>query len=412
MLPESFGMCDRMAGERTNEGTVQKFSLSLCALGVHLALASGCASSDDQGYDYGDGASADTGSLESDGATDALGLPDAYTPPFDATSNDATANDATLDDAASNDATFHDAPSNDAPSNDAPPAEPDAPFDAGTDAGEPDAALPPLIGAWTFDEGTGTSSADLSGNGHPAVFSGGASWGPGKSGTGLLLDGLTGYADVGVTLIDTTKSFSVLSWAQFITVSAWEVTASEDDVTGSLFGLKLRGDNNLYDFDTETSDVMTPGFVVAASSSSGVASAWVHLAGVYDATGSGSLTLYVNGALQARTAVNQVLLAATGHFVIGRGLYNAALGSYVHGTIDDVGVYEGALTAGQVAAIYASGFSLLDAGVGPEDAGVDSTAPPPDASEGDGSSEGDSSSDASGANGETDSAITDSAAGG
>src|ERR1700683_2131135 len=78
------------------------------------------------------------------------------------------------------------------------------------DAAESDAEASALIGKWNFDEGTGTTSADLSGHGHPATFVGGASWASaGKEGTGLALDGATGYADVGVSLIDTAQSFTV-----------------------------------------------------------------------------------------------------------------------------------------------------------------------------------------------------------
>jgi hypothetical protein len=226
---------------------------------------------------------------------------------------------------------------------------------SGSDAGDDAASPPAIIGAWNFDEGTGTSSADLSGNGHPAVFAGGASWGPGKEGTGLALNGTTGYADVGVTLVDTTKSFSVVSWASLTAINSWEIAVSEDDVTGSLFGLKLRGDGtNDFDFDVETSDVMNPGFVVAQSTSTAQATVWTHLAGVYDASGSGALKVYVNGALQANAAVGQSLLAATGHLVIGRGLYNGVTGSFLNGTLDEVAVYSGALSDAQVAAIYAA----------------------------------------------------------
>jgi hypothetical protein len=112
----------------------------------------------------------------------------------------------------------------------------------------------------------------------PAAFAGGASWGTGKEGTGLALDGASGYADIGLTLVDTTRSFTVLSWATFASVGSWEAAVSEDDVNGSLFGLKLRGDGtNQFDFDVETSDVMNPGFVVAQSTSTAQASTWVPL---------------------------------------------------------------------------------------------------------------------------------------
>jgi hypothetical protein len=280
----------------------------------------------------------DTGASGEDASPDAS--PDATT---DASGADAGTEDAATEDAAAEDAALEDAAT-------------DA-SDAATSASDASdaASSPALIGAWNFDEGTGTSSADLSGNGHAAVFVGGASWGTGKEGTGLALDGSTGYADVGLTLINTTQSFSVVSWANLIVVNNWEVAASEDDVNGSLFGLKLRGDgSNQFDFDAETSDALSPGFVVAQSTTTATANVWVHLAGVYDASGTGTMKLYVNGSLEASSAVGQSLIGATGHFVIGRGLYNDGKGSFVNGTLDEVAVYGGALTDAQVAAIYTS----------------------------------------------------------
>jgi hypothetical protein len=210
------------------------------------------------------------------------------------------------------------------------------------------------IGQWTFDEGTGASSADLSGHGHPAVLMGGASWtNAGKEGAGLALDGVSGYADVGVTLVDTTSSFTVAVWADLAALGAWNIALSEDDVNGSLFGLKLRGDgSDQFDFDVELTDGTSPAFVVAQSTSTAQVSTWVHLAGVRDTGGGGAVKLYVNGALQANAALGQALLAASGHFVIGRGLYNGASGSYFHGTLDEIAVYDVALTDAQVATIY------------------------------------------------------------
>jgi hypothetical protein len=234
------------------------------------------------------------------------------------------------------------------------------PVDAGqpspADAGPVDAGpiTATLLGKWTFDEGTGTSSADLSGNGHPATFVGGASWAAaGKEGTGLALDGATGYADTGVTLIDTSQSFSVLAWIKLNQVNAWEIAASQDDVNGSLFGLKLRGDStDAFDFDIETNDSTSPGFVVSQSVTTAASQTWYHLAGVYNSASGGTLKIYVNGALQANAAVQQAVLASTGHFVMGRGLFSGAKGSWLNGTIDEVEVYGGPLSDAQVSAVY------------------------------------------------------------
>jgi parallel beta-helix repeat protein len=51
-------------------------------------------------------------------------------------------------------------------------------------------AIPSLIASYGFGEGTGTTVADLSGNGHTATFNGSVAWGTGKGGAGGVV--LTG----------------------------------------------------------------------------------------------------------------------------------------------------------------------------------------------------------------------------
>jgi hypothetical protein len=310
-------------------------SSGLLTLG--LVVTAGCARGGDANYGAFDEGGADIVSALEAAASDAQSGPDS--------TDDGVTDDGVVD--AQGDA--GDSEALDAGSSEGSFADAAADGDSGT-------ALPSPIGEWKFDEGSGPSSADLSGHGHAAVLSGGASWAAqGKEGTGLALDGVNGYAEVGVTLVDTTASFSVLAWANLASISSWEVVSSEDDVTGSLFGLKLRGDGSQqFDFDVETSDVSTPPFVVAQSTSVAQLNTWVHLAGVYDASGSGALKVYVNGALQANAVVGKALPAATGHFLIGRGLYNGVTGSYVDGIVDEVAVYGVALADAQVAAIYAA----------------------------------------------------------
>ena len=60
-----------------------------------------------------------------------------------------------------------------------------------------------------------------------------------------------------------------------------------------------------------------------------------------------------DGALQAGAALGMPVLGASGHLVIGRGLYNSVNGSFFKGTLDGIVVYEGAMSDAQVAALYA-----------------------------------------------------------
>jgi hypothetical protein len=53
-----------------------------------------------------------------------------------------------------------------------------------------------LVGQWKFDEGSGTTAYDSSGNGHDGTLVGGATWADGRFGGGIELDGTSGYVEV------------------------------------------------------------------------------------------------------------------------------------------------------------------------------------------------------------------------
>ena len=69
------------------------------------------------------------------------------------------------------------------------------------------------VGVWKLDEGSGTRVADSSGSGNNGVLSGGVSWVPGISGSGLGFDGSTGEVKI--------NDNTVLEPAATVTVSAW-----------------------------------------------------------------------------------------------------------------------------------------------------------------------------------------------
>ncbi|TCO55046.1 concanavalin A-like lectin/glucanase superfamily protein [Actinocrispum wychmicini] len=78
------------------------------------------------------------------------------------------------------------------------------------------AQAPALLDAsWSFDEGSGTATADSSGNGHSGRLTGGVSWQPGRRGAGsLTLDGATGSVRVDQPMIHTEDNFTVAAWVR------------------------------------------------------------------------------------------------------------------------------------------------------------------------------------------------------
>lgn len=70
-----------------------------------------------------------------------------------------------------------------------------------------------LLGWWRFAEGTGTTVADSSGNGHGLTAHGSISWTGGlRFGGGVQLDGATQWLSTAQSVLRTDESFSVAAW--------------------------------------------------------------------------------------------------------------------------------------------------------------------------------------------------------
>jgi len=83
---------------------------------------------------------------------------------------------------------------------------------------------------------------------------------------------------------------------------------------------------------------------------------WTHLAGTWDG---GTLSLYINGTLDQQAAVDTVAWDSGCAFHIG-GVYDpegdcAYVGQFFNGLIDEVSLYDRALFAGEINAIYLAG---------------------------------------------------------
>jgi alpha-L-arabinofuranosidase len=213
------------------------------------------------------------------------------------------------------------------------------------------AQLPNPVGYIPFDEGTGATAHDAAGSNN-ATLMGGAGWTTGIVGPfALSLPGTSGsYADIPADVVSTTKSFTVCAWVNFTNVSGYQTFVSEDAGYQSAFFLQKRADSNTFTFTMNTGATSGPGTTVFADSGiTPAAGTWYHVTGVYDA-GSGSLSVYVNGALAGQNfAVSPS--PAVGHTGIGHGQYNNGYTDWVNGAIDDVRFYSGVLSAADILAI-------------------------------------------------------------
>jgi hypothetical protein len=212
----------------------------------------------------------------------------------------------------------------------------------------------------TFDEGSGTVGHDTSGNNNDATLLGGAGWTTGLVGPAALnLTGAAGaYADIPRDVVDTTKSFTVAAWVKLNSLGGFQTFVSEDSGFQATFFLQKRGDTNTFTFTQPFGAAGGPGVAVYPDSGmTPTVGTWYHVTGVYDAT-QRSASIYVNGVL-AGQVYSVSPSPANGHTGIGNGQYNNSYVDWVNGSIDDVRLYQAALTPDQILAIARIGDPSL-----------------------------------------------------
>ena len=193
----------------------------------------------------------------------------------------------------------------------------------------------------------------------------------------------------GVPAVDVTGSYSVSAWVTLTNTSNFRTVVGGEGANISSFFLQKRGDGpNAWSFTTIGSDATSAPACIAPppvpidggpaqSPVSPQANVQYHLVGTADST-TGVHLLYVNGVESGRAncAVGPSW-ADTGILGIGHGIFNTGRVDNVAGSIAEVGVINRALTAAEVAALYAHGrigMPTPDAGT---DTGVDAPADAP-----------------------------------
>ena len=194
--------------------------------------------------------------------------------------------------------------------------------------------LPGLVAAYAFDEGSG-SSAGASGAGSVGTISG-ATWNTGgRYGKALSFDGVNDWVTVADSnALDLTTGMTLEAWVRPAAAGGWRTVM-----------LKERGADLAYALYSNSSANRPNGYAGAYSIDGTAALAqnsWTHLALTYDRV---NLRLYVNGVQVGAQPTTFTMVASTGSLRIGG---NNVWGEYFGGLIDEVRVYNRALTATEV----------------------------------------------------------------
>lgn len=200
-----------------------------------------------------------------------------------------------------------------------------------------------LIGHWKLNETSGTSAADSSIAAHAATLQGNPTWTPsGQADGALTFDGNGDYAPVvGTESSHLTGGFTISAWIKTTTTSSRMIVAKHE--TGLQTGWFLNLKNGYAVFYVNGEDGRLTGDSSLADGQ------WHHLAGTYDGLNE---ILYVDGQSVASDSVvyantNSQPWIIGGAKASGSSSYNSFLGS-----LDDIQLYDTALTAGNIAYLF------------------------------------------------------------
>ncbi len=208
------------------------------------------------------------------------------------------------------------------------------------------------IAKWKVDEESGATAFDASGNGHHASLFGGPARVPGVSGRALEFDAQDDGASAGTNLLSDRSAFTLTAWIRP------RATAALQGIVGQNDAIEL--------------GFISPGNIQIRTSGGGkltvpypfAMNEWHHVA----ATGDGErLRVYYDGVLASFAPTPTSSYGASPYPLRfgGGGIFDESWGAF-HGTIDDVRVFDAALSPESIALIAtappANSPPLVDAG--------------------------------------------------
>ena len=207
------------------------------------------------------------------------------------------------------------------------------------------AAAPPtppgLVGAWAFDEGAGTTTADASGRGNAGTVVG-ASWTTqGRYGNALSFNGSSSMIRVADSAsLDLTTAMTLSAWIRpTASQGGWRTILQRE--TDAYF---LNASNDTGPLRPSGGGTLGGTTQILSGPTASPVDAWTHVALTYD---NATLKLFVNGTqVASRTTIGAIQATDSPLWIGGNNPY----GEFFQGLIDEVRVYDRGLTQADIQA--------------------------------------------------------------
>jgi alpha-L-fucosidase len=201
-----------------------------------------------------------------------------------------------------------------------------------------------LVAYYPFNGNAG----DSSGNGNNGTANGGASYVTGKVGQAISLDGVNGYVSVNDSSTLEMTNFTVAMWVNLTNLPS----------TNQYFALAVKTVSDMNENYELLVGYPNPGSVhfpfkwtdgTRVTDSSGTqltAGVWTHVVLTYDGT---SAKVYIDGTLNTTKTYSKTPAVNNGQLLIGN---EAGMSRYTKGKIDEVRIYNRALSQSEVTSVY------------------------------------------------------------
>jgi chitodextrinase len=194
-----------------------------------------------------------------------------------------------------------------------------------------------LVAAYGFDESSGPTATDASGNTNTGTITNAARSGAGKFGGALSFDGTSARVTVpDAASLDLTNAATLEAWVRpSVAPAGWRAILHKDVDRYYLMAGSEPNHRPAVGGTFGGANQNVIGTSVLAVNT------WTHLAATYDRT---TIRLYVNGVQVASGAQTAAIATSNAVLTIGADYY----GEHFAGLIDEVRIYNRALTAGEI----------------------------------------------------------------
>jgi Concanavalin A-like lectin/glucanases superfamily/Chitobiase/beta-hexosaminidase C-terminal domain/Family of unknown function (DUF6298)/Putative collagen-binding domain of a collagenase len=198
---------------------------------------------------------------------------------------------------------------------------------------------PGLVAAFGFNEGTGTTVTDVSGNNNNGTISGATWTTQGRYGAALGFDGANDWITINdAPSLDLTTGLTLEAWVfPAATQTGWRTVVQKEQPNGTTYYLHANSEMN-----APATGVFVGNEQQLSGSSPLPENTWTHLAATYDGS---QMRLYVNGVQVAARSQSGVVATSTGALRIGG---NSVWGEYFIGWIDEVRIYNRSLSLAEI----------------------------------------------------------------